>query len=91
MRRPSISAVLSRGCRPGGLDGGLPGGLGRIELGEGERLSGRNGILAAGQMAAAVTSGGGGFGDPKERDRDLVRRDLPEGRISGRRRGISMG
>ncbi|RWX81864.1 hydantoinase B/oxoprolinase family protein [Neorhizobium lilium] len=66
-----------------GLDGGLPGGLARIELGEGVRpLSGRNGILAAGQMAAAVTSGGGGFGNPKERDRELVRRDLQEGRIS---------
>jgi N-methylhydantoinase B len=66
-----------------GLDGGLPGGLAHIELGEGVRpLSGRNGVLEAGQMAAAVTSGGGGFGDPKERDRSLVRRDLLEGRIS---------
>lgn len=66
-----------------GLDGGLPGGLARIELGEGVRpLSSRNGILADGQMAAAVTSGGGGFGDPKTRDRELVRRDLREERIS---------
>ncbi|WP_273692339.1 hydantoinase B/oxoprolinase family protein [Ketogulonicigenium vulgare] len=66
-----------------GLDGGAPGGLARIELGEGVKpLSARNGMLEDGQKAAAVTSGGGGFGDPRLRDRDLVRRDLREGRIS---------
>jgi len=66
-----------------GLDGGDPGGLARIELGEGVKpLSSRNGILQDGQTAAAVTSGGGGYGDPRARDRDLVRRDLREGRIS---------
>lgn len=66
-----------------GLDGGLAGGLARIELGEGVRpLANRNGVLADGQMAAAVTSGGGGYGDPKLRDREQVRRDLREERIS---------
>lgn len=65
-----------------GLAGGLPGGLARIELGEGVRLVQRNGVIGDGQWAAAVTSGGGGFGDPRQRDRDLVRRDLREGRIS---------
>ncbi|MCC7282156.1 MAG: hydantoinase B/oxoprolinase family protein [Acetobacteraceae bacterium] len=65
-----------------GLDGGLAGGLARIELGEGVRLVQRNGVIGDGQWAAAVTSGGGGFGDPRQRDRGLVRRDLREGRIS---------
>lgn len=65
-----------------GLDRGLPGGLARIELGEGVRLVQRNGVIGDGQWAAAVTSGGGGFGDPRQRDRGLVRRDLREGRIS---------
>ena len=65
-----------------GLDGGLPGGLARIELAEGVTLERRNGVIPAGQWAAAVTSGGGGHGDPRARDRDLVRRDLREGRIS---------
>ena len=66
-----------------GLDHGGPGGLARIELGEGVKpLSNRDGVLEDGQMAAAVTSGGGGYGDPKARDRDLVRQDLREGRIS---------
>lgn len=66
-----------------GLQGGMPGGLARIELGDGVGpLVNRDGHIPAGLTAAAVTSGGGGFGDPAERDRDLVRRDLREGRIS---------
>lgn len=68
---------------PWGLDGGLPGGLARIELGAGVApLERRDGRIGAGQSAAAVTAGGGGFGDPRMRDRALVRRDLREGRIS---------
>jgi len=39
-------------------------------------------VIGDGQWAAAVTSGGGGQGDPRTRDRDLVRRDLSEERIS---------
>jgi N-methylhydantoinase B len=68
-----------------GLEGGMPGGLARIELGEGvPALQRRNGVIGAGQWAAAVTSGGGGHGDPRLRDRDAVRRDLREERISPR-------
>lgn len=67
-----------------GLDGGLPGGLARIELGEGVVLERRNGVIGPGQWAASVTSGGGGRGDPKRRDREAVRRDLREERISTR-------
>ena len=29
-----------------------------------------------------VVAGGGGLGDPRERDRDLVRRDVEEGYVS---------
>ncbi len=67
-----------------GLDGGHPGGKARIELDEGVKLHRRDGVIGPGQWAAAVTSGGGGYGDPRQRDRDLVRRDLREGRISSR-------
>ncbi len=65
-----------------GLAGGLPGGLARIELGDGVTLERRNGVIGPGQWAAAVTSGGGGYGSPTLRDRDAVRRDLREDRIS---------
>lgn len=68
-----------------GLSGGLPGGLARIELGPGvPALERRNGVIGPGQWAASVTSGGGGHGDPRQRDRDAVRRDLREERISPR-------
>lgn len=65
-----------------GLEGGQAGGLARIELAEGLALQRRNGVIPAGQWAAAVTSGGGGHGDPLLRDREAVRRDLREDRIS---------
>ena len=66
-----------------GLEGGLPGSLARIELDEGvEPLTARDGIIPAGHSASAITPGGGGWGDPLQRDRDRVRRDLREGRIS---------
>jgi N-methylhydantoinase B len=35
-----------------------------------------------GDKVVIQTSGGGGYGDPAARDRDAVRRDLREGRIS---------
>ena len=42
----------------------------------------RQGFLGPGQSVAIVTPGAGGYGDPRERDRALVRRDLAEGVIS---------
>lgn len=66
-----------------GLDQGLAGSTARIELGAGvAALVDRVGQLQAGQDAAAITSGGGGMGDPRQRDREAVRRDLREQRIS---------
>ncbi|HJM94278.1 MAG: hydantoinase B/oxoprolinase family protein [Alphaproteobacteria bacterium] len=41
-----------------------------------------NMALRAGDQVVIEISGGGGYGDPKSRDRDLVRRDLHEDRIS---------
>lgn len=38
--------------------------------------------LKGGQVVRAETQGGGGFGDPRERDREAVVRDLREGKIS---------
>jgi N-methylhydantoinase B len=35
-----------------------------------------------GDLLRVCTPGGGGFGDPRERDRDQVERDLIEGKIS---------
>jgi N-methylhydantoinase B len=68
---------------PFGLDGGLPGMTGRVELSEGvPPLHRRAGILQPGQSIGMIGAAGGGYGDPKLRDRELVRRDLREDRIS---------
>lgn len=68
---------------PWGLFGGEDGRTTNVELGEGVApLKRRAGIVGPGQTVAMVASSGGGYGDPKERDRDLVRKDLREGRIS---------
>jgi N-methylhydantoinase B len=68
---------------PWGLFGGLPGRVCQVELSAGAAaLDKRIGILQPGQSVAMVAAAGGGYGDPRERDRDLVRRDLLEERIS---------
>ncbi|MFN8524824.1 MAG: hydantoinase B/oxoprolinase family protein [Chloroflexota bacterium] len=76
---------------PWGLFGGRPGGLQRGDVyradGTVESLPGGDGelprvALGPGESPAISTSGGGGYGDPRERDRELVRRDLREERIS---------
>jgi N-methylhydantoinase B len=70
---------------PWGLDGGEPGLTCRVELGDGVApLVRRNGIVPAGHTLATIGAGGGGYGDPKLRDRDAVRRDLREERISAK-------
>jgi len=38
--------------------------------------------VKAGQLVVILTTGGGGWGDPLERETDLVRRDVIEGKIS---------
>jgi N-methylhydantoinase B len=38
--------------------------------------------VKAGQIVRVVTTGGGGWGDPLEREPDLVQRDVAEGKVS---------
>jgi N-methylhydantoinase B len=38
--------------------------------------------VLAGQVVRVVTTGGGGWGDPLEREPELVARDVTEGRVS---------
>ncbi|WP_248961344.1 hydantoinase B/oxoprolinase family protein [Sphaerisporangium perillae] len=47
-----------------------------------------NGLrLAAGDVIRCMTGGGGGFGDPAERDADAVRTDVLDGQVSAARAG----
>lgn len=75
---------------PYGLHGGLEGGRTEIVINPGgsneRRLPSKiTGVpIAAGEVFGTRTTGGGGWGDPKARDRDAVRRDLALGKISAR-------
>lgn len=53
---------------------------------KGVAIVGRDDVLFA-----YVGSGGGGFGDPTERDPELVRRDVDEGRVSAQMAGEVYG
>lgn len=72
---------------PPGRDGGRAGAPGRVAVirdGEERELPGK--VLAQplrrGDRVVIDTQGGGGFGDPAERERELVLRDVAEGRVS---------
>jgi N-methylhydantoinase B len=68
---------------PWGLFGGGEGGRARFEFTEGVELPAKaRAVIRDGQRVFITTPGAGGYGDPRQRDRDLVRRDLAEGRIS---------
>jgi N-methylhydantoinase B len=74
-------------CAPWGLRGGQPGTLGhtliRTPGKEGEELSLSPRVFGlAGTEIVYRTSGGGGWGDPLERDPERVLRDVREGYIS---------
>jgi len=68
---------------PWGLFGGQNGGCARFAFDDGvERPAKARAVLRSGQRVYITTPGAGGYGDPTARDRDRVRRDLAEGRIS---------
>ena len=69
---------------PWGLFGGREGGRCRIVWSPGTAPPvGAQAFLGPGQSVAIITPGAGGYGDPRERDPALIRRDLADGTISG--------
>jgi N-methylhydantoinase B len=73
---------------PYGLAGGEAGATGEDYLtrsgGDTERIAGKSTHdLNAGDVVSVRTPGGGGFGDPAERDPEAVARDLRLGKVSG--------
>ena len=68
---------------PWGLFGGHAGGSCHIVYSPGVEPPVRaQGFLKAGQSVSIITPGAGGYGDPRERDRALVRRDVADGVVS---------
>ncbi len=83
-----VFAAFNRYCLPPrGLFGGDPGGLSALML---ERDGGglencpksAGTIVREGGLISHRTGGGGGFGEPRERDPALVRRDVLDGYVS---------
>lgn len=68
----------------GGLLGGKPGSCGSYTLNDGERLPSTLSEypLRDGALLRIETPGGGGYGDPRERDAALVARDVLQGKVS---------
>lgn len=68
---------------PAGRQGGLDGAAGEVTITDGTAVSDK-GIyrIPAGERLILQTPGGGGFGEPEDRDPGAVARDLSEGLIS---------
>lgn len=86
--RATFTAQMDRfRFRPYGLQGGKPGAAGRLTLirdGKEMPLHSKVGNmpLKKGDIIRLETSGGGGHGNPKERARDAVQRDLEQGYVT---------
>lgn len=86
--RATFTAQMDRfRFRPYGLEGGGPGAAGRLTLvrdGKETALHSKVGNmpLKKGDLIRLETSGGGGHGDPKERDREAVIRDVEQNYVS---------
>jgi N-methylhydantoinase B len=79
-----IFATFERVKHPArGRDGGAPGGNGRLSLASGQELKAKGfQTIPAGERLVVDMPGGGGFGDPKKRDRTQVARDVKLGLVS---------
>jgi N-methylhydantoinase B len=82
----ACNAIFDRIANPPqGRDGGLPGAAGRVELKSGAPLRAKGfQIIPDGERLVLHLPGGGGMGDPAERDCALVARDVRDGVVSVR-------
>ncbi len=68
---------------PAGRQGGLDGAAGEVTITDGTAVSDKGiYLIPAGERLILQTPGGGGFGEPEDRDPGAVVRDLSEGLIS---------
>jgi N-methylhydantoinase B len=79
-----FSAMFDRVRHPArGREGGGTGGLTRFDLDDGTVMRGKGRqAIPPGRQVMLALPGGAGYGDPKERDPALVRRDVEHGYIS---------
>ena len=79
-----LSAMYDRTRFPAqGMRGGSPGSPGAVRIADGDSLHPkRQQRIPAGARILLDLPGGGGYGNPLERDPDLVRRDVKDGLVS---------
>ena len=79
-----IFATFERVKHPArGRDGGKPGGNGKLSLASGQELKAKGfQTIPAGERLVVEMPGGGGFGDPTQRDPEQVALDAADGLIS---------
>ncbi|MBO0752903.1 MAG: hydantoinase B/oxoprolinase family protein, partial [Bradyrhizobiaceae bacterium] len=80
----ACNAIFDRVSHPPkGRDGGGPGAPGRVELKSGAKLRTKGlQIIPEGDRLVLSLPGGGGMGDPRQRDPALVARDVRDGLVS---------
>jgi N-methylhydantoinase B len=81
-----LSVIKKTKTRPWALEGGQEPDANQVVIFPGtereERISTRRVTVAEGDRVTLLTAGGGGHGDPRERDPEAVRRDVAEGYLS---------
>lgn len=82
-----LSAMYDRTrCQARGIRGGSPGAAGAVGTADGRELHPkRQQRIEAGERVVLSLPGGGGYGDPFERDPDLVARDVRDGLVCAER------
>jgi N-methylhydantoinase B len=82
-----LSAMYDRTrCPARGIQGGSPGGAGAVRTADGRELHPkRQQHIEAGDRVVLSLPGGGGYGEPSERDPELVARDVGDGLVSEER------
>jgi len=80
----SVYAMFERIAHPAhGRNGGQDGAPGRVSLVSGQLLRGKGQqTIAPGERLRLELPGGGGFGDPRERDPEKVHADVADGLVS---------
>jgi N-methylhydantoinase B len=81
-----LSVIKKTKTRPWALEGGQEPDANQVVIFPGtereERISTKRVAVARGDRVTLLTAGGGGHGDPRERDPEAVRRDVAEGYLS---------
>ena len=88
-----LSAMYDRTrCPAQGIQGGSPGGAGAVSTADGRELHPkRQQRVGAGERVVLSLPGGGGYGDPFEREPALVARDVGDGLVSVDRASTAYG